>query len=51
MPASIEKLSIRGVRSFSPDDEDQIIEFYFPLTIIVGANGWYVFVSFHYSSL
>ena len=30
--------SIQGIRSFSPD-EDQIIEFFSPLTIIVGANG------------
>jgi len=37
--ASISKLSIRGVRSFSPDDEEQVIAFCFPLTIIVGANG------------
>mmetsp|Transcript_18681 Transcript_18681/g.26622 ORF Transcript_18681/g.26622 Transcript_18681/m.26622 type:complete len:105 (+) Transcript_18681:281-595(+) len=37
--ASIAKLSIRGVRSFSPEDEEQVIGFCFPLTIIVGANG------------
>ena len=37
--ASISKLSIRGVRSFSPDDEEQVIAFGYPLTIIVGANG------------
>jgi DNA repair protein RAD50 len=37
--ASISKLSIRGVRSFSPNDEEQVIGFCFPLTIIVGANG------------
>lgn len=37
--ASINKLSIRGVRSFSPDDAEQVVEFYFPCTIIVGANG------------
>jgi DNA repair protein RAD50 len=37
--ASINKLSIRGVRAFSPDDQEQVIEFYFPVTIIVGANG------------
>ena len=37
--ASISKLSIRGVRSFSPEDEEQVIAFCFPLTIIVGANG------------
>jgi DNA repair protein RAD50 len=37
--ASMNKLAIRGVRSFSPDDEEQVIVFGFPLTIIVGANG------------
>ena len=37
--ASINKLSVRGVRAFSPDDEEQVISFCFPLTIIVGANG------------
>lgn len=37
--SSINKLSIRGVRSFSPDDEEQVLEFYHPLTVIVGANG------------
>lgn len=37
--ASINKLAIRGVRSFSPDDEEQVISFCFPLTIIVGENG------------
>jgi len=37
--ASISKLSIRGVRAFSPDDDEQVLEFYFPCTIIVGANG------------
>lgn len=36
--ASINKLSIRGIRSFSPD-KDETIEFYSPLTMIVGANG------------
>jgi DNA repair protein RAD50 len=36
--ASIDKLSIRGIRSFSPNDE-MTIEFYSPLTMIVGANG------------
>lgn len=34
----IEKLSIRGIRSFSPYDEE-VIEFFHPLTVIVGANG------------
>ena len=37
--ASINKLAIRGVRSFSPDDDEQVISFCFPLTIIVGENG------------
>jgi len=37
--ASINKLSIRGVRAFSPEDDEQVIEFMFPFTIIVGANG------------
>ena len=36
--ASIDKLSIRGIRSFSPE-RDETIEFYSPLTMIVGANG------------
>lgn len=37
--ASIDKLSVRGIRSFSPDEEEQVIKFGFPLTIIVGKNG------------
>lgn len=37
--ASINKLSVRGIRAFSPEDEEQLITFCFPLTIIVGANG------------
>ena len=37
--ASIDKLAIRGVRSFSPDEQEQVISFCFPLTIIVGENG------------
>lgn len=37
--ASISKLSVRGVRAFSPDDEEQVISFYSPLTVIVGNNG------------
>lgn len=36
--SSIEKLSIRGVRSFSPSREE-VIEFYHPLTVILGDNG------------
>jgi DNA repair protein RAD50 len=35
---TIDKLSIRGIRSFSPQS-DETIEFYSPLTMIVGANG------------
>lgn len=31
-------MSIRGIRAFSPD-RDETIEFYSPLTMIVGANG------------
>ena len=37
--ASINRLAVRGVRSFSPNDEEQWVEFYFPLTIIAGSNG------------
>eukprot|EP00636_Phaeomonas_parva_P000117 CAMPEP_0118853646 /NCGR_PEP_ID=MMETSP1163-20130328/2154_1 /TAXON_ID=124430 /ORGANISM="Phaeomonas parva, Strain CCMP2877" /LENGTH=1012 /DNA_ID=CAMNT_0006786229 /DNA_START=23 /DNA_END=3058 /DNA_ORIENTATION=- len=36
--ASIEKLSIRGIRAFSPDQEC-VMEFYSPLTMIHGHNG------------
>lgn len=36
--AAIEKLAIRGIRSFNPN-RDETIEFYSPLTMIVGANG------------
>jgi len=36
--ASINKLSIRGIRAFSPE-RDETIEFYSPLTMIVGSNG------------
>ncbi len=35
---SIDKLLIKGVRSFSPDNQN-VIEFYRPLTLIVGQNG------------
>ena len=35
---SIDKLQIRGIRSFSPNAV-QNIEFYKPLTLIVGKNG------------
>lgn len=33
--SSITKLQIRGIRSYSPD-RDEIIEFYTPLTMIIG---------------
>lgn len=36
--SSVDKLLIRGIRSFSPYNEN-VIEFYAPLTIIVGHNG------------
>jgi DNA repair protein RAD50 len=36
--SSVDKLQIRGIRSFSPN-RDETIEFYAPLTMIVGANG------------
>lgn len=36
--SSLEKLAIRGVRSFDPGDY-QVIEFTKPLTVIVGENG------------
>ena len=37
-PSSLQKLMISGVRSFDPN-HDESIEFYSPLTMIVGANG------------
>lgn len=36
--AQLQKLSIQGIRAFSPE-HPEVIEFYSPLTIIVGANG------------
>lgn len=36
--SSIEKLLIRGIRSYDPQTQN-VIEFYTPLTIIVGQNG------------
>jgi len=36
--SSIEKLALRGVRAFSPFDEEKI-EFFHPLTMILGQNG------------
>ncbi len=35
---SIDKLLIKGIRSFSPENTN-VIEFYRPLTLIVGQNG------------
>lgn len=35
---SIDKLLIKGIRSFSPDNQN-VVEFYKPLTLIVGQNG------------
>lgn len=36
----IEKLSIQGIRSFGPNDRDKgIIQFFQPLTLILGPNG------------
>ncbi|XP_077865420.1 DNA repair protein RAD50.L-like [Saccoglossus kowalevskii] len=38
--ASVDKLSIQGIRSFGPKEEDkQVIKFFTPLTLIVGQNG------------
>lgn len=34
----LEKLMIKGIRSFSPN-ENNVLEFHTPLTLIVGANG------------
>jgi hypothetical protein len=36
--STVEKLLIKGIRSFDPDNKD-VIEFYRPLTLIVGQNG------------
>ena len=38
MACSIDKMLIKGIRSFSPDNQN-VIEFYKPLTLIVGQNG------------
>lgn len=35
---TVEKMLIKGIRSFSPENQT-VIEFYKPLTLIVGANG------------
>lgn len=37
-PCPVSQLLIKGIRSFSPDNLN-VIEFYRPLTLIVGANG------------
>jgi chromosome segregation ATPase len=36
--SSVDKLLIRGIRSFDPESPN-VIQFYSPLTLIVGANG------------
>ena len=36
--SSIDKLALRGIRAFSPFDEEKI-EFFKPLTMILGQNG------------
>ncbi|KAK9817777.1 hypothetical protein WJX72_002045 [[Myrmecia] bisecta] len=38
MACTIDKMLIKGIRSFSPDNQN-VIEFYKPLTLIVGHNG------------
>lgn len=36
----LDKLSIQGIRSFGHEDADkQVVEFFQPLTLIVGQNG------------
>jgi DNA repair protein RAD50 len=40
--AQIKKLMVQGIRSFDPDaakDTGQVMEFYSPMTLIVGQNG------------
>ena len=36
--SSIDRLAVRGIRSFSPFDEEKI-DFFRPLTLILGQNG------------
>src|ERR1700678_1644291 len=36
--SSIDKLLVTGIRSFSPQEQN-VIEFYTPLTLIIGHNG------------
>jgi hypothetical protein len=38
--SSLDKMSVQGIRSFGPKDQDtQIITFFTPVTLIVGPNG------------
>ena len=37
--ATIDRLKICGIRSFSPEDSGSVIQFYKPMTVIVGSNG------------
>ncbi|KAL5011885.1 hypothetical protein ScPMuIL_010436 [Solemya velum] len=38
--STVEKMSIHGIRSFGPEDTDkQVINFFSPLTLILGPNG------------
>ena len=38
--SSMDKMAIQGIRSFGPRDQDtQVIQFFSPVTLIVGANG------------
>ena len=38
--SSVDKMSISGIRSFGPRDQDtQVIQFFAPVTLIVGPNG------------
>jgi DNA repair protein RAD50 len=38
--SSIEKMTIQGIRSYGPkDSHTQVIEFFFPVTLIIGQNG------------
>ena len=36
--STVDKMLIKGIRSFSPDNQI-VMEFYKPLTLIVGVNG------------
>lgn len=38
--STIDKMTIQGIRSYGPKDQDtQVIEFFSPVTLIVGQNG------------